>query len=58
MNTDEEISGALAALQWVVDSLCSKELTGDGRTHIGNMMAQLYRKQNDIKKSQNSITRG
>ena len=51
MNTDEEISGALTALQWVVDSLCTKELTGDGRTHIGNMMAQLYRKQNELKEN-------
>lgn len=46
MNKDE-IQGALAACGYILESLCLKELTGEGRQHISNYMAQLIRQKND-----------
>lgn len=45
--TKDEISGALQACEYILESLCLKELNGEGRQFIGNYMAQLIRKKND-----------
>ena len=46
MNQDE-IKGALTACEYILESLCLRELNGEGRQHIGNYMAQLMRQKND-----------
>ena len=46
MNNDE-IQGALTACEYILNSLCLRELNGEGRQHIGNYMVQLTRQKND-----------
>ena len=51
MNKDEmnkdEIQGALTACEYILNSLCLRELNGEGRQHISNYMAQLIRQKNE-----------
>ena len=43
----EKIEGSIEACEYILNSLCLRELNGEGRQHISNYMAQLNKEKNE-----------
>jgi hypothetical protein len=45
---ENEVNAKIQMCEYILNALCIKELTGDGRTHISRILSQLYRQKNEL----------